>query len=357
MPASKDSELLSSPLLSQVQRTARAQYKSIRTEKTYLKWIRDFIVFHKDQNENWVHPQDLTPADVCQYLEYLAVERKVSRSTQNVAFSSLLFLYKQVLKVDDFEIDAARAPRKQRLPVVLSRHDVRKVLDQIPQGPYHLMASLMYGSGLRLMECCRLRVKDIDLDRQQITVREGKGDKDRAVPLPQKLASGLRAQLTFVSSLHESDLAEGAGWAWLPDALAIKYPSAGRELRWQYVFPATSLSRDPRPREANETETPGPASPKHAKLLAEINAQRRRHHVHENSVQKVVKRAVTRSGVHPKASSHTLRHSFATHLLEDGKDIRTIQELLGHADVSTTMIYTHVSSLGATGIKSPLDQL
>ena len=357
MPEVKSPDLLSSPLLSQVQRTARAQYKSIRTEKTYLKWIRDFIVFHKEQRGCWIHPQELSPADVSQYLEYLAVERQVARSTQNVAFSALLFLYKQVLKVDEFQIDASRAPRNARLPVVLSRRDVRKVLDQIPPGPYRLMAGLMYGSGLRLMECCRLRVKDLDLDRQQITVREGKGDKDRAVPLPQKLDSGLRAQLAYVSSLHESDLADGAGWAWLPDALAIKYPSAGRDLRWQYVFPAASLSRDPRPREANQTEILEPASPKHAKLMAEINTQRRRHHVHENSVQKVVKRAVTRSGVHPKASSHTLRHSFATHLLEDGKDIRTIQELLGHADVSTTMIYTHVSSLGATGVKSPLDQL
>jgi site-specific recombinase XerD len=219
------------------------------------------------------------------------------------------------------------------------------------------MAGLMYGSGLRLMECCRLRVKDVDFHRQQINVREGKGDKDRCVPLPQKLVEGLREQISFVTAQHQCDLANGAGWVWLPDALAIKYPRAGCELRWQYVFPAPSLSRDPRPREAEEASASDHSDRKHQKLLDEVNAQLRRHHIHENSVQKVVKRAVSRAGVHPKTSCHTFRHSFATHLLEDGKDIRTIQALLGHADVSTTMIYTHVSTLGATGVKSPLDRL
>jgi integron integrase len=282
--------------------------------------------------------------EVNEFLTYLAVERTVSASTQNQALSALLFLYRKVLDLD-LTIDAARAKLPERLPVVLSVDEVRRVLTQVPQGPVRLLAGLMYGAGLRLMEACRLRVKDIDLARKQILVRDGKGQKDRAVPLPQRLLDGLKRQIDTVKKLHTADLAAGAGFVWLPYALAEKYPHAARSIGWQYVFPAKSLSTDPRPREANE---PPSRDEPH---------QLRRHHLHETSVQKVVTAAVRRAGLDKKATCHTLRHSFATHLLEAGQDIRTIQTLLGHKDVNTTMIYTHVSTVGATGVKSPLDRL
>ncbi len=317
---------------------------SIRTEKAYLAWIKDFLRYHRHKAGQWRHPAEMGSREVNEFLTYLAVERTVSASTQNQALSGLLFLYRKVLEME-LVFDAERAKLPERLPVVLSLDEVRRVLAQVPPGPLRLMAGLMYGAGLRLMEACRLRVKDIDFDRKQILVRDGKGKKDRAVPLPQRLVDGLTRQIAEVKKLHEADLAAGAGFVWLPYALAEKYPHAARSIGWQYVFPAKSLSTDPRPREA--TERPSGNEPH--KL--------RRHHLHETSVQKAVTAAVRRARLDKKATCHTLRHSFATHLLEAGQDIRTIQQLLGHKDVSTTMIYTHVSTVGATGVKSPLDRL
>jgi integrase len=218
-------------------------------------------------------------------------------------------------------------------------------------GPIALVGGLAYGAGMRLIECCRLRVKDVDFQRKQITVRDGKGEKDRMVPLPERLAERLRQQVEYVRRQHEEDVQFGAGWVWLPYALAEKYPAAGRSLGWQYLFPARNLSQDPRPREAKEGLGDGPdARPDEARQL-------RRHHLHETTVQKAITEAVRRAGLTKPAGCHTLRHSFATHLLEQGHDIRTIQELLGHVDVSTTMIYTHVSTVGATGVRSPLDRI
>ena len=333
-----------SPLLEEVRNVLRLRHMSIRTEEAYVRWITEFLRFIKQQTGEWRHPRLLGNLEVNEYLTYLAVERKVAASTQNQAFSALLFLYREVLQVD-VKLDAVRAKRPERLPVVLSVDEVRRVLNGIPEGPFRLMAGLMYGSGLRLMEVCRLRVKDLDFGRYQITVRDGKGEKDRAVPFPHKLIAGLRQQLNEVRRLHQEDLQLGAGWVWLPYALSVKYPEAGRALGWQYVFPAKALSREPRPREADEAGS------------SSDTFQLRRHHIHETSVQKMMAAAVRHAGLTKPASCHTLRHSFATHLLEEGQDIRTIQELLGHADVSTTMIYTHVSQFGATGVRSPLDRL
>lgn len=273
--------------------------------------------------------------EITQFLTHLAVEGKVAASTQNQALSALLYLYQQVLKRELPRIDAVRATAPVRLPVVLSVAEVRELLNAVPAGVYRLMLELMYGSGLRLLECCRLRLKDVDFERGQIIVREGKGNKDRAVPLPECLIERLRLQVSATTEQHRFDQADGNGRVWLPHALAEKYPNANRELIWQYLFPAARLSLDPR----------------------ESDGKLRRHHVHETSVQKVMRDAVLKTRLAKKASCHTLRHSFATHLLESGTDIRTVQELLGHADVSTTMIYTHVLQRGASGVRSPLDRL
>jgi len=315
-------------LLDQVRAKIRLKHYSIRTEQAYVDWIRRYILFHGKR-----HPQEMGKPEVEQFLSHLAVERNVAASTQNQALSAILFLYKEVLEknigwLDDVE----RAKRPARLPVVLTAAEVRAVLAHL-EGRHRLMANLLYGAGLRLMECVRLRVKDLDFEYRQITVRDGKGQKDRLTMLPDALAGPLRTHLADVKILHEQDLQEGFGNVYLPFALERKYPNAGREWGWQYVFPASQRSIDPR-----------------------SNIERR-HHLDEQTLQRAFKSAVRASGITKPASCHSLRHSFATHLLMAGYDIRTVQELLGHKDVSTTMIYTHVLNRGGKGVVSPLDAI
>ncbi|PZR76334.1 MAG: integron integrase [Chthoniobacterales bacterium] len=321
-------------LLEQVRDVMRLKHYSLRTEQTYCEWIERFIRFHRLR-----HPRELAEPEVTEFLTDLARNGRVAASTQNQALSALLFLYKQVLKQEIGWLDGVeRATKPQRLPVVLTRDEVRKVLAQL-QGTSRLMAGLLYGSGLRLLECMRLRVKDVDFGYARITVRDGKGAKDRITMLPVNLAAALERHLVKVKALHEEDLEGGGGAVHLPHALARKYPNAEREWVWQYLFPSPRLSVDPRSR---GTEAPP--------------TLRQRHHLDESWLQQAVKKAVRASGIAKPASCHTFRHSFATHLLENGYDIRTVQELLGHKDVSTTMIYTHVLNNPGLGVKSPLDE-
>jgi len=315
-------------LLDQVRAKIRLKHYSIRTEQAYVDWIRRYILFHGKR-----HPQEMGKSEVEQFLSHLAVERNVAASTQNQALSAILFLYKEVLEKDIGWLDGMeRAKRPARLPVVLTAAEVRAVLAHL-EGRHRLMANLLYGAGLRLMECVRLRVKDLDFEYRQITVRDGKGQKDRLTMLPDALMGPLQTHLADVKILHEQDLREGFGNVYLPFALERKYPNAGREWGWQYVFPASQRSIDPR-----------------------SNIERR-HHLDEQTLQRAFKNAVRASGVAKPASCHSLRHSFATHLLMAGYDIRTVQELLGHKDVSTTMIYTHVLNRGGQGVISPLDAI
>ena len=314
-------------LLDQVRTLARLRHLSYRTEQSYIHWIKRFILFHDKQ-----HPATLTPEHIRDFLSDLATSKHVAANTQNVALSALLFLYRNVLGLEFPHLDnIERANRPKYLPVVLTRREVDAVLAQLT-GQNHLMASLLYGAGLRLNECLRLRVKDIDLARRELTIRSGKGEKDRVTVLPATLLEPLRAQLKATSLLHQHDLAAGFGEVFLPYALDRKYPTAARSIIWQFVFPSATRSIDPR------------------------SKRPRRHHVHETVLQRAVKAAVKASGITKHASSHTLRHSFATHLLEDGYDIRTVQELLGHSDVRTTMIYTHVLNRGGKAVRSPLDR-
>lgn len=314
-------------LLDEVRDAIRVRHYSIRTEQAYIDWIRRFIIFHNKR-----HPAEMGEKEVSQFLTHLAVNRNVAASTQNQALSAILFLYKHVLKKPlDWLDNVERAKKPERLPVVLTRDEVRALLDQL-KGVNLMIASLLYGSGLRLMEALRLRVKDIDFHYNQIIVRYGKGAKDRVTMLPASLKDPLRNQIKNARSIHQSDLSEGFGAVYLPYALEKKYPNASREWAWQYVFPAASRSIDPR------------------------SGVERRHHTDERVVQKAVRTALHRAAITKPASCHTLRHSFATHLLESGYDIRTVQELLGHKDVSTTMIYTHVLNRGGKGVMSPLDR-
>ncbi|HIC92921.1 MAG TPA: integron integrase [Anaerolineae bacterium] len=313
-------------LLDQVRDAIRRKHYSIRTEEAYVRWIRRYILYHGKR-----HPKDMGIPEIEAFLTHLAVDRKVAASTQNQALNAILFLYREVLKQDlEGRINAIRAKRPKRLPTVLSREEVRRVLDAMSGTP-QLIAKLLYGSGLRLMEAVRLRVKDLDFAQHQVVVRDGKGMKDRVTVLPDSLIAPLQEHLQRVKLIHERDLAKGYGSVYLPYALERKYPNADREWIWQYVFPATALSKDPR------------------------TGVVRRHHVSESSVQKAVKKAAKLAGINKRVTCHTFRHSFATHLLENGYDIRTVQELLGHKDVRTTMVYTHILNRGAMAVRSPLD--
>jgi integron integrase len=315
-------------LLDRVRRAIRTRHYSRRIEEAYVHWIRRFIVHH-----GLKHPSAMGAPDVSAFLTSLAVDQHASASTQNQALCAVLFLYRQVLGLDVGPVEAVpRARVPATVPVVLSVSEVRAVLGRL-SGVARLIVSLLYGAGLRLQECLELRVKDIDFERREITVRRGKGQKDRRVMLPDAVREDLAKHLEGVRRQHLADLSQGYGRVVLPEALARKYPNAAAEWSWQFVFPAGRLCRDPRF---------GPAS---------------RFHLHESVVQRAVTDAARRSGMAKRVSCHTFRHSFATHLLESGSDIRTVQELLGHADVSTTMIYTHVLNRGALGVRSPIDRL
>jgi integron integrase len=322
-----NASVASSPkLLDRVRWLLRAKHYSIRTEEAYVEWTRRFILFHKKR-----HPDEMGEDEISAFLNHLAINRKVSASTQNQALSALLFLYQVVLdRKLPFLETIERVKRPAKVPVVFTRVEAHKVLAQL-HGDHRLMADLLYGAGLRLMECVRLRVKDVDFGYNQITVRDGKGLRDRVTVLPVRLKKRLRLHLEKVRAIHRADLANGGGRVYLPYALDRKYRNANRSWPWQYVFPADKLSLDPRSGEV------------------------RRHHVVEKNLQNAVKRAIERAGVAKNASCHTFRHSFATHLLETGCDIRNVQELLGHRDVSTTMIYTHALNKPGLGIRSPLD--
>ncbi|MFZ5697336.1 MAG: integron integrase [Pseudomonadota bacterium] len=316
-------------LLDRAREQIRLRHYSIRTEKAYLGWMRRFIRFHQFR-----HPRDLGPNEVEAFLSNLAVEDDVASATQAQALSALLFLYRVVMGVDMPWLDEViRARRPKRLPTVLTEDEVRRLLSRL-DGDMWLVASVLYGGGLRLLEALRLRVKDIDLERHAITIHSGKGDKDRNTVLPDSLVNALRAQIARVREQHNLDMAAGVANVYLPHGLSRKFPHARRELAWQYVFPSGKLAKDPR------------------------GGAIRRHHIDEKRVQRSVKRAAKEAGIEKHVTPHTLRHSFATHLLERGTDIRTIQELLGHSDISTTMIYTHVvGRIGGRGVLSPLDRL
>ena len=315
-------------LFDRVRAAARVRHYSRRTESAYLAWIRRFIFFHGKR-----HPAEMGAPEITKFLSSLAVEANVAASTQNQALSALLFLYRDVLEQDlPWLDDVVRAKRPARLPVVLTRDEVRTLLLQM-HGVPRLMAMLLYGAGLRLLECAHLRVKDVDFARNQLVVRSGKGDKDRVTMLPAVVKAELTRHLEAVKQQDEMDLRHGAGWVELPSALARKYPNAGREWPWQWVFPATRI------------------------YVERATGQHRRHHLHESVLQRAVREALMKAAIPKRASCHTFRHSFATHLLEDGHDIRTVQELLGHRDVNTTMIYTHVLNRGPAGVQSPADRM
>ncbi|MDX1606716.1 MAG: integron integrase [Candidatus Competibacterales bacterium] len=313
-------------LLDRVRSVIRLRHYSRRTEEAYVYWIRKFILFHDKR-----HPAEMGKSEVEAFLTWLAEDRKVAASTQNQALNAILFLYRDILEIDFGRLEGVtRASKPKRLPVVLSRPEVASILNSMDGTP-RLVASLLYGAGLRLLDGLRLRVQDIDFSAHELLIRDGKGGKDRRTMLPESLAPLLKSHLEQVRQQHVNDLAQGYGSVWLPRGLGSKYPNADRDWRWQYVFPAAKRWHD-----------------------AELGVWRR-HHLHESVIQKAVKAAARRAGIMKKVGPHTFRHCFATHLLEDGYDIRTVQELLGHKDVKTTMIYTHALNRGGQGVRSPLD--
>jgi len=315
-----------SKLLESVQNEIRVRHYSTRTEETYLTWIKRYIIFN-----NKIHPLNLDENAIKNFLTHLAVKENVSASTQNIALNAILFLYKNVLNkpIDKIE-NVVRAKNSRKVPIVFSKDEITLILQNL-DGIYKLMASLLYGTGMRLMECLRLRIKDIDFKNNIILIRDGKGNKDRTTMLPHSLVEPLKLQIKKVKLIHQKDLLEGFGEVYLPDALMKKYPNAAKQIYWQYVFPAARISIDPR------------------------SSKKMRHHFDESLLQKAVREAIKKSEIQKHGSCHTFRHSFATHLLESGSDIRTAQELLGHSDVRTTMIYTHVLNKGGISVKSPLD--
>ena len=314
-------------LLDQYRDALRVRHYSHRTEETYVSWVRQFILFHKKR-----HPRDMGVDEINIFITHLVKGRNVAASTQNQAISSILFLYRHVLNIelDGTALIPIRPTKPKRLPTVLSPVEAKKVIERM-DGVYKIMAQIMYGSGLRLMEVMRLRVKDLDFANRQIVVRDGKGENDRVTVFPGLLLEPLRLHLKGVKAQHDLDLSEGFGTVYLPYALERKYPNAKREFAWQYVFPAPSLSIDP------------------------ISGVKQRHHLGEANLQRAVKRAAKLARINKPVTPHTFRHSFATHLLQNGYDIRTVQELLGHKDVKTTMIYTHVLNKGPRAVHSPLD--
>jgi len=316
-------------LLDQVRQTCRRRQYSYHTEKAYVRWVIRFVRFH-----DTTHPRRLDEDDIRAFLNHLASERSVAASTQNQALNALMFLYEQVLGLELGDIGPLdRADRPRRLPTVLSRDEVQRLFAAFSPGPNRLIAHLLYGSGLRLSEALRLRVKELDFDHGRIHVRDGKGSKDRTTVLPERLHAPLQRHLKTVKAQHENDCAEGVGGVYLPDAIAEKYPNAATEWRWQYVFPSTTLSADPG------------------------SGAVRRHHRSDSAVQRAVKTAADAAEIEKRATCHTLRHSFATHLLQDGTDVRTIQKLLGHKQLRTTMQYVHVQEQSGDGVTSPLDTL
>lgn len=309
-------------------REMRFQHLSYSTEKTYSSWIRQFIIYSKG-----ISPGEASTEQVKKFLTYLAIERNVSASTQNQAFNALLFLFRYVLNKEFGKIEnVVRAKNRKRIPVVFSKSEIKKLFETFPK-EYILHAKLVYGGGLRVTELLRLRIQDVDFENHTLIIRSGKGDRDRTTLLPESLHMGMKKHLEGVKKIYEQDIASGNGSVYMPNALGKKYPSASKQWNWQYVFPASKLSLDPR-----------------GKVI-------RRHHISTRAIQRAMTKALTKSQIPKKASVHTLRHSFATHLLQDGYDIRTIQELLGHKSVRTTMIYTHVIKKGSMGVKSPLENL
>jgi integron integrase len=316
-------------LLDQYSEFLRNRHYSLRTEKTYIGWVRQYILYHKKR-----HPRDMGAAEINEFITYLVNQKTVSASTQNQAISAIVFLYRNVLNIqlDEQALIPIRPTKPKRVPTVLSKEEAKKVITRM-DGIYKIMAQIMYGSGLRLMEVVRLRVKDLDFANRQIIVRDGKGENDRVTMFPDVLLEPLRLHLKQVKAQHDLDLLAGYGTVYLPYALERKYPNANREYAWQYVFPARILSTDP------------------------ISGVKQRHHLNEANLQRAVKQAAKLAKIDKSVSPHTFRHSFATHLLENGYDIRTVQELLGHKDVKTTMIYTHVLQRGGLAVKSPLDEI